>query len=44
MPRGRMVAAVGLSGPTARIDLDRLGDLGRLVRDRSNELTTAEAA
>ena len=42
--RGRMVAAVGLSGPTARIDLDRLADLGRLVRDRSNELTTAEAA
>jgi len=42
--RGRMVAAVGLSGPTARIDLDRLGDLGRLVRDRSMELVTAEAA
>ena len=41
---GRMVAAVGLSGPTARIDLDRLGDLGRLVRDRSTELVTAEAA
>ncbi len=41
---GRMVAAVGLSGPTARIDLDRLGDLGRLVRDRASELTTAEAA
>lgn len=42
--RGRMVAAVGLSGPTARIDLDRLADLGRLVRDRSTELVTAEAA
>lgn len=41
---GRMVAAVGLSGPTARIDLDRLADLGRLVRDRSGELSTAEAA
>ncbi len=41
---GRMVAAVGLSGPTARIDLDRLGDLGRLVRDRSGELAAGEAA
>lgn len=43
-PRGRMVAAVGLSGPTARIDLARLGDLGRLVRDRTGELSTARAA
>jgi DNA-binding IclR family transcriptional regulator len=42
--RGHMVAAVGLSGPTARIDLDRLADLGRLVRDRSSEITTAKAA
>ena len=41
---GHMVAAVGLSGPTARIDLDRLGDLGRLVRDRSSELFAAQAA
>jgi DNA-binding IclR family transcriptional regulator len=41
--RGRMVAAVGLSGPTARIDIDRLGDLGRLVRDRSSELSAARA-
>jgi DNA-binding IclR family transcriptional regulator len=41
---GHMVAAVGLSGPTARIDLDRLANLGRLVRDRSGELTKAEAA
>lgn len=43
-PGGRMVAAVGLSGPTARIDPDRLADLGRLVRDRSGELTSAKAA
>lgn len=42
--RGRMVAAVGLSGPTARIDMDRLADLGRLVRDRTRELSTARAA
>jgi DNA-binding IclR family transcriptional regulator len=42
--RGRMVAAVGLSGPTARIDLDRQADLGRLVRDRSRELFTEHAA
>jgi DNA-binding IclR family transcriptional regulator len=41
---GYMVAAVGLSGPTARIDLDWLADLGRLVRDRSAKITTAEAA
>lgn len=42
--QGKMVAAVGLSGPTARVDLDRLADLGSLVRDRSNELTNARAA
>lgn len=42
--RGRMVAAVGLSGPTARIDADRLADMGRLVRDRSNALSKARAA
>lgn len=36
---GRMVAAVGLSGPTARLDLERLADLGRLVRDRSAEVS-----
>lgn len=36
---GRMVAAVGLSGPTARLDLERLDDLGRLVRDRSAEVS-----
>jgi len=42
--RGRVVAAVGLSGPTARIDANRLADLGRLVRDRSNELSTAHTA
>jgi DNA-binding IclR family transcriptional regulator len=36
---GRMVAAVGLSGPTARLDLDRLADLGRLVRDRTAEIS-----
>ena len=37
---GKMVAAVGLSGPTARLDLDRLNDLGRLVRDRTAKITT----
>jgi DNA-binding IclR family transcriptional regulator len=42
--RGRMVAAVGLSGPTARIDMDRLADLGQLVRDRSGELSATRAA
>jgi DNA-binding IclR family transcriptional regulator len=36
---GRMVAAVGLSGPTARLDLNRLADLGRLVRDRTAEVS-----
>ena len=42
--RGTMVAAVGLSGPTARIDVDRLADLGRLVRDRSSEHSTARGS
>jgi DNA-binding IclR family transcriptional regulator len=37
---GTMVAAVGLSGPTARIDADRLDVLGRLVRDRTADLST----
>ncbi len=41
---GHMVAAIGLSGPAARVDMDRLADLGRLVRDRSSELSTAHAA
>ena len=41
---GRMVAAVGLSGPASRVDQNRLADLGRLVRDRSNELSVARAA
>ena len=36
---GTIVAAVGLSGPTARIDLARLEDLGQLVRDRSNKVS-----
>jgi DNA-binding IclR family transcriptional regulator len=36
---GRMVAAVGLSGPTARIDHARLADLGCLVRDRTTEIS-----
>jgi DNA-binding IclR family transcriptional regulator len=36
---GAPVAAVGLSGPSARIDLQQLTDLGRLVRDRCRELT-----
>lgn len=41
---GRMVAAVGLSGPAARVDRERMADLGRLVRDRSNELSVERAA
>ena len=41
---GRMVAAVGLSGPASRVDKNCLADLGRLVRDRSNELSVARAA
>ncbi|MCP4382299.1 MAG: IclR family transcriptional regulator [Hyphomicrobiales bacterium] len=36
---GAMMGAVGLSGPTARIDAARFDDLGRLVRDRAAELT-----
>jgi DNA-binding IclR family transcriptional regulator len=36
---GTMVAAVGLSGPTARIDGDRFNDLGRLVRDRTADIS-----
>jgi DNA-binding IclR family transcriptional regulator len=35
---GTLVAAIGLSGPSARIDLRRLSDLGRLLRDRSRKL------
>lgn len=42
--RGRVVASVGLSGPTARIDLARLADLGCLVRDRAKQLSAAQAA
>jgi len=37
---GAIVAAVGLSGPTARINADRLDALGRLVRDRTADLST----
>ncbi len=35
---GAMVAAIGLSGPTARIDAARLKNLGKLVRDRCCQL------
>lgn len=34
-PSGRMVAAIGLSGPTARIDKNRLTELGAIVLDRA---------
>lgn len=34
---GAVVAAVGVSGPTARIDLDQLKNLGVLVRDAAAE-------
>lgn len=37
---GAMVAAVGLSGPTARIDTSRFNDLGNLVRDRAADIST----
>lgn len=37
---GAMVAAIGLSGPTARVDAARLDTLGRLVRDRTAEIST----
>jgi DNA-binding IclR family transcriptional regulator len=37
---GVMVAAVGLSGPSARIDAARLANLGKLVRDRCAGLNT----
>jgi DNA-binding IclR family transcriptional regulator len=30
---GEMIAAIGISGPTARISLERLDELGSLVRD-----------
>jgi DNA-binding IclR family transcriptional regulator len=36
---GRMSAAIGLSGPTARLDLNRLHELGRMVRDRALEIS-----
>ena len=32
---GRMIAAIGLSGPTARIDKNRLSELGAIVLDRA---------
>lgn len=35
---GALVAAVGLSGPSARVDPQRLMDLGRLVRERCRKL------
>ena len=38
---GEMVAAVGLSGPTARISPERLDALGRLVRDGAMELSAS---
>lgn len=34
-PSRRMVAAIGLSGPTARIDKNRLNELGAIVLDRA---------
>jgi DNA-binding IclR family transcriptional regulator len=35
---GQLVAAVGLSGPSARVDAQRLADLGRLVRERCRKM------
>lgn len=32
---GDMIAAIGISGPTARISLERLAELGSLVRERT---------
>lgn len=37
---GSMIAAVGLSGPTARIDRTRLEELGRLVTERVARIDT----
>jgi DNA-binding IclR family transcriptional regulator len=41
---GAMLAAIGLSGPTARIDAARLEDLGKLVRDRCGGLAAQSFA
>lgn len=41
---GAVVAAVGLSAPSARLDAAALGDLGRLVRDRCREVVAGEGA
>ena len=30
-----MIAAIGISGPTARISTERLGELGTIVRERA---------
>lgn len=40
---GRMIAAVGVSGPSTRIDRDRLGELGRIVRDRVAAMSGTES-
>jgi DNA-binding IclR family transcriptional regulator len=39
---GLVVAAVGLSGPSARVDATGLNDLGRLLRDRCRDIVTRE--
>jgi DNA-binding IclR family transcriptional regulator len=39
-PSGRMIAAIGVSGPTARIDNARLAELGAIVLDRARSQTT----
>ncbi len=37
-PRGQVVAALGISGPTARLE-DRLDELGRQLSDHATRLT-----
>ena len=39
---GSTVAAVGLSGPSVRVDARRLNDLGRLLRDRCRTVVPSE--
>jgi DNA-binding IclR family transcriptional regulator len=39
---GSTVAAVGLSGPSVRIDARRLNELGRLLRDRCKTVVPSE--
>jgi DNA-binding IclR family transcriptional regulator len=37
---GAVIACVGMSGPSSRIDIERLSVMGRLVSDAAREITT----